>query len=417
MIKLYRETQEFGEYGCFDTESGRFTILLEQEYLYLKRKISSKDIFEGNCQTHTFFPRRIYFQITRRCNLLCPYCFIKADCNQHDVPSDIVLQMASYFGKMGLMEVRLTGGEPTIVKDFPTIVDAFQRENIYVSVSTNGLWSKPILNYFCSCPNLWLIVSIDGEENIHNKYRSDSYHRILSNLKYLRSCNSTIRIRINTVLTTENVTGIESIFQLAHKINAESITFIPLRPQVRENTMHDLFLRAEQFQQALREMIRLKEKYEVDFTTTIETIYKEYIFPDAVFKKGSSCAAGREGANLDFDFYRKEFIVYGCSYSPASDLTENPHIRAPFLAGAFPFDQPEKFGKIWEDDACWEIYRDLGNKSEECRTCQYYRNRCTGSCPIQNIDFSALNLQKNILEQIKNQMKKNGEWYCYKNFL
>lgn len=164
-------------------------------------------------------------------------------------------------------------------------------------------------------------------------------------------------------------------------------------------------------------MIELKQKYGINFTTTIETIYKHEIMPDKIFVKKSSCAAGREGTNLDYDYEKKEFFLYGCSYSPACDLNEDERVRKPFLAGSFPFDQLKKLATIWQDDSRWIFFRNLDYKSSECNECNYYRVSCTGSCPIQNLDLSILDIKEDIAQQLFKQLQKNGEWYCYKSFM
>lgn len=417
MIRLFRENVEFGEYSMFDTENGILKEITANQYDELAQKTFYTDIFQGNSVTHTVFPRRIYFQITRRCNLLCPYCFIKADNKQKDLPLDAIMNIIPYLGKMGLMEIRLTGGEPTLHKDFKTIVKAFRDNKIYVSVATNGMWSREILDFFCESPDLWLIISIDGNEETHNKYRYNTYQKIVRNLKILREKNPNIRIRFNTVLTKETIETLEESFALANKLAVESITFIPLRPQVRDAQIREKMISSEDFMHAFEHMVLLKNKYKVKFTTSIETIYKKEVIKDKVFKKRSSCAAGREGMNLDYDYNNKRFIVYGCSYSPASDLEADQKIRAPFLAGTFSFGKAEELFDIWSDDKCWEIYRKMEYKSLECRTCSYYKIACAGSCPIQNIDYSKLDVKKDVIKQLQWQMQRNGEWYCYKNFI
>lgn len=417
MKRLFKEKKEFGEYNVYDTDNGILTSISMEEFNRLKTMIAPTDVFIGDSETHTVFPRRIYFQITRRCNLLCPYCFIKANQFEKDLPEDVIMSIIPYLAKNGLMEVRLTGGEPTLLKYFQKVVDNFRNNNVYVSVATNGLWSKEVLEYFCSKPDLWLIISIDGDRETHNKSRENSYDKIKNNLIKLRAKNKNIRVRLNTVLTKDNLNTLESVFSLANQIKAESITFIPLRPQVRDSSIHKLMLNAAEFKSAIEKMIFLKNKYNVNFTTTIETIYKQQIMPDKIFIKKSSCAAGREGTNLDYDYNKNEFIMYGCSYSPACDFEMDEKIRMPFVAGSFPFNKIKHFGDIWQNDECWKLYRNLNYKSSECNDCQYYRTCCTGSCPIQNIDFSMLDLKRDATQQLFEQMQKNSEWYCYKNYM
>lgn len=416
MTNIYKEHTEFGQYSKYNTDTGCLKQIDEAEFLALKSQPSGGRVFESSLsQTHTGFPRRIYLQITRKCNLQCGYCFIKAGSSEAHLDSEVIYRMAESFGKKGLMEVRLTGGEPTLHPNFFKIYNAFRANNIYVSVATNGLWTKETENFFCNQENLWLIVSIDGSEEIHNKNRTNSYTQIISNLKRVRKKNPGIRLRLNTVLTKENKSCLEHLAWLTKKLNAESITMIPLRPQVREPEALSSMLTPEEFRHVIVEMIAYKKKYGIQFTTTLETEYKQEILPDKIFTKKSSCAAGREGTNVDFDFNRKKLLVYGCSYCPAPDLSIEDEIRKPFIAGELDYDEIEKFSHIWDDDSKWELFRNLHLKSGACKGCNELGTRCTGSCPIQNLDFNSLNMDKDVGLQLKKQLNNTYEWYCYKN--
>lgn len=432
MIKLYHENPEFNEFTQFDTQTGKSSPISEAcFYEALSKCPQTKDIssqsFEGKdtiifdgetSSAHTRFPRRIYFQITRKCNLNCPACFIKADSHGKDVPTEFIMDIATFLGQHGLMEVRLTGGEPTCHPDIIDIIHKFQEENVYVSLGTNGVFSKRMLEALSEEKHLWLICSIDGNKDTHNKYRPNTYDAIISNLRYLKEKNPDIRIRINTVLTKENKDQMYDMGCLCKSLDVESITVIPLRPQVRDPEIRKQMVTASEFKQVLDDLVEVKRKLNINFTTTIETDYKNYIYRDSVFIKRSSCAAGREGTNLDYDADKNRFLLYGCSYSPASDLSEDPALRAPFLAGTFTPDNISAILDIWRDDNAWTIYRDLSLKPVECQNCEYYHNHlCTGSCPIQNIDYSAIDVNEDILEQLKQILIETGEWYCYKKII
>ncbi len=435
MLKIYKEHPEFDEYVKFDTESGKRLVISQEDFeSYLPddfseqvmkdayiQKVQGKDviIFAGSTpKTHTRFPRRIYFQITRNCNLECPTCFIKAKKGGSHVPTKAIMEIAEFMGQSGLIEVRLTGGEPTTHPDFLDIVHKFQQEGVYVSVATNGVISNEIMDALCEEKNLWLICSIDGNRETHNKYRSGTFDTIIRNLKYLKSKNPSIRLRLTTVLTKENKDQMMELGKITKDVDAESITVIPLRPQVRDPKMKKDMVTAEEFKNVIEQLVIAKKKLGIRVTTTMETDFKDQIYSDPVFNKKSSCAAGREGTNLDYDAENKEFVVYGCSYCPATDLEAAPAIRKPFLAGTFPINNIPHFLDIWKQESAWTIFRDLSLKSDDCIACKYFTNhQCVGSCPIQNIDYAKINANADVLNQLKGQILNTSEWYCYKKIL
>lgn len=433
MLKLFKENPEFDEFTEFDTETGRLVAITEEEFRkFLPDNFQADDkkpiqrikgkgatIFLGETpETHTRFPRRIYFQITRNCNLHCGYCFIKSEKGGAHAPTSAIMDIAAFMGQNGLMEVRLTGGEPTTHPDFFDILHKFQEEHIYVSVATNGVMNRRTLDALCEEQNLWLICSVDGKKETHDRYRPGTFDEIMGNLRYLKERNPSTRIRLTTVLTKENKGQMYELGEICKSVDAESITVIPLRPQVRDPRMKEEMVSAEEFRQVIEDLVGAKERLGIRFTTTIETDYEREIYDDPVFRKRSSCAAGREGTNLDYDVVKNKFIVYGCSYSPATDLEAVPEIREPFLAGEFSHGNVPMFLDIWRDEAAWTLFRDLSLKSDDCKECEYLTNhQCVGSCPIQNIDYSSLRVDRNILEQLRDQILHTSEWYCYKKIV
>lgn len=414
MLKIYHEHPEFDEFTQFDTATGQLKTLSQNEF-HLKSQDTNIKVFDGECpETHVRFPRRVYFQITRNCNLFCDYCFIKSKTGEPHVPTKAIFSLAKMLGKSGLMEVRLTGGEPTSHPDFLDIMHKFKEEGIYVSVATNGIWHQKTVEALCNEPYLWVITSIDGNRDTHNRYRPGTFDQIIKNLQTLKKRNPTARIRLTTVLTQENKNQMLALGEIGASVEAESITVIPLRPQVREASMKELMVKGAEFKVVIEDLIKAKKRYGIPFTTTMETDYKENIFKDPIVRKRSSCAAGREATNLDYDALCEEFVVYACSYSPASDLLAHPNIRKPFLAGSFSSQSVDRFGDIWRNEKVWRIYRDLSIRSQHCKNCSYLKkHQCTGSCPIQNIDYSAINVEQDVLDQLRSQITKTGEWYCY----
>ncbi len=413
MWRYYEEHPEFGAFSRFNTDTGELQMLGKDEY---QRLSSHGQVFTGDKSVaRTHFPRRIYLQISRQCNLACDYCYIKADSRAQHLDTNTAFLLAEYLGSQGLMEVRLTGGEPTLHPSFVSIVEGFRKNHVYVSIATNGMWSPAIKEFLQEQHDAWLIVSIDGREETHNRYRRNSYATIIKNLAELRQKNPAIRLRINTVLGRYNRNDLAHLALLVKELEAESITLIPLRPQVRDARTKDQMLTALEFKDAIREMIDLRKVLGIHFTTTIATEFKGEMMPDKVFTKRSSCAAGREGTNLDFNAKRQKLVAYACSYCPASDPYADPRIRKPFTAGEFGYDDISEFGNLWSNDSKWVLFRDLSLKSFKCRSCIELGTRCTGSCPIQNWDVASLALDGRVKQQIMDQMQRNVDWYCYKD--
>ena len=108
----------------------------------------------GPCTSHQHHPRLVELELTQRCNLRCPVCFMAADDNQTHVETDLSMaaierQLTAIMEQCGPQtSIQLTGGEPTVRKDLPDII-ALCREIGFtaIEVNTNGVVISRDRNY------------------------------------------------------------------------------------------------------------------------------------------------------------------------------------------------------------------------------------------------------------------------------
>lgn len=86
--------------------------------------------------------------VTDRCNFRCPYCMPKEifGPGYEFLPRTAILsfeeivRLATIFGQMGLRKLRLTGGEPTVRAELPTLVRMLRQAlpDVDLALTTNG---------------------------------------------------------------------------------------------------------------------------------------------------------------------------------------------------------------------------------------------------------------------------------------
>ena len=86
--------------------------------------------------------------VTDRCNFRCPYCMPKEifGPGYEFLPRSAILsfeeivRLAAVFGRMGLRKLRLTGGEPTVRAELPTLVSMLREAlpHVDLALTTNG---------------------------------------------------------------------------------------------------------------------------------------------------------------------------------------------------------------------------------------------------------------------------------------
>lgn len=323
-------------------------------------------------------PRRIYWEFTRKCNLNCKACFNRFFSDREELSFDAILKIAKQLYEAGVYEIRCTGGEPTARPDFFEIVDELAKMGFYLSMGTNGIYSKNTLKKVMNAPIDWIILSIDGsDESTNAEIRgSGTFQRALKTLGYLskKGC----RLRINTLIRKGHYKyeHLKGLAELCDRFNVESLNCIPLRPVTNDPSTLDLQLSHVEFREFIKGLNRLRQKHKTDFVTTLDLRHTN--LHDRIYFKDRSCAAGREGAVIS-----PYGEIYGCSYSLASIPNAPKDKRGKYVAGNL---LEEDFLKIWNQSERWAIFRDLDKyKNEKCKKCDYYiTRRCIGNCPIMD---------------------------------
>lgn len=217
-------------------------------------------------------PKRIYFEITRRCNRACQTCFNNS---HHALPGELthdeILDVNRQAYELGVFEIRYTGGECTTVPGFADVVADARRRGIYVSIGTNGVYSDEQLEWIPYCGIDWFIISLDGDRETHEKVRgSDTFDRVLRTLAALAGLPS-VRVRVNMTVARHNVAAIEAVARVASEHRVGSLNLIPLRPYGRAaKTMTPLLFDGAGYYDYLREVRRLRGLFpDVEFITAM----------------------------------------------------------------------------------------------------------------------------------------------------
>jgi len=327
----------------------------------------------------TAAPKRIYFEMTRQCNLACRSCFNASRLAlDNELGRDGALKVNRQAWELGVFEMRYTGGECTTLPWFAEVIADASARGFYISMGSNGAWSDETLEWLPNSGIHWVIISLDGDRETNDRVRGrGSYDKVLRSLRML--AGHSLRTRLNMVVARHNLSALEAVARVAAENGVDSLNLIPLRPYGRSlrEMVHEMFDQ-EDFYTFIREVNRLRQLYpSVQFSTTIDLLDPDArTSHDLIVEKKTTCAAGVEACVVG-----PLGDVYGCSYSPASfpDSPDQEGWRV-FVAGNL---RQEKLGDIWRDSRRWAVFRDLERyKNEKCQRCGHYQVRCSGSCPI-----------------------------------
>ena len=150
----------------------------------------------------------IRLSITDVCNFKCGYCLpngyqIDKSDNRKFLHLDEIRRLAKALSELGVSKIRLTGGEPTVRKDFFDIVKTI-KENSGIKktvITTNGYHLDKIANKIKASDLDGINISIDtlNRETFKRVTRHDRLEEILRGIKILQDLNFE-NIKINAVL-------------------------------------------------------------------------------------------------------------------------------------------------------------------------------------------------------------------------
>jgi GTP 3',8-cyclase len=177
--------------------------------------------------------------VTDRCNFRCQYC-MPADGlpwleRQEVLSFEEITRLVGLLSEMGVHDVRLTGGEPLVRREFPHLVAMLSQIEAVrdLSVTTNGFLLERDAEALVRAGVTRFNVSIDSlqRDRFFEMTRRDALPRVLRGLEALAAFPEAHPIKINAV-AMRGFTEQEAIpfaeFARSHPYEVRFIEFMPL---------------------------------------------------------------------------------------------------------------------------------------------------------------------------------------------
>src|ERR1700761_3204341 len=107
---------------------------------------------------------------TFRCNSRCQMCYIWQNPTEpkEEVSLDTLAKLPGGFDNLNI-----SGGEPTLRKDLPDLVDLLYPKARILEISSNGLHPERLLPIIKKYPNVKVRFSLEGDEVTNNFIRGE----------------------------------------------------------------------------------------------------------------------------------------------------------------------------------------------------------------------------------------------------
>jgi cyclic pyranopterin phosphate synthase len=175
--------------------------------------------------------------VTDRCNFRCQYCMPAeglAWMERDDVLHfEEIERLVALLAAMGVGDVRLTGGEPLVRRDFPTLVGMLAPLVEDLSITTNGYLLERDAEALVRAGATRFNVSIDSlqRDRFFEMTRRDALPRVLRGLEVLAGFPEAHPIKVNAVAMrgfTEDEVLPFARFAREHPYEVRFIEFMPL---------------------------------------------------------------------------------------------------------------------------------------------------------------------------------------------
>jgi SynChlorMet cassette radical SAM/SPASM protein ScmF len=189
-----------------------------------------------------------YVYLSDDCNLKCQHCWITPGfVNEGQSPEqvigvDLLQKGVKEARSLGLINVKLTGGEPMVHPQFLEIVDMLTSEGLSLGMETNGtLLTADIAHHLKEKTNMSFIsVSIDGADaETHDQFRGvpGAFENALRGLGFLVDAGYT-NTQVIMSVHRNNIGKIEDVVKLAVNQGAGSVKLTPVTNIGRGEVIH-----------------------------------------------------------------------------------------------------------------------------------------------------------------------------------
>ena len=347
--------------------------------------------------------RAVVIKMTNACNLNCAYCYVSCTRKMNDIVENnciyrnaqkIVTYLVNNFSytKERPLGLYFHGGEPllefeNIKRIIKWLYDSDIRERVKLMIQTNGvLLSDDVIEYIKKM-DICLGISLDGVGAFNNA--RCGYNGLCTDETVLDSIIRTkkkgVDVGVATVLTRENVSGLNNLFETLLHVGVNSATINFLVKNGRAKGKPDLALPNEEIIKAMvglhKWIKRTKANGESFFERTTYSL-EHLLFKGRPFFMCSSfpCGFGKETLGVDI-----QGNIYLCDQFISHKEMSIGNINE--MSCDMIFDEFRYKAKVCGVSEILE--------KEKCVSCKFVKT-CPRGCPaIEYFNYS--NHQENIM--------------------
>lgn len=310
-------------------------------------------------QDNRFRPALISWNLTRKCNLRCPHCYMEGGRPaENELTTAECLALLDEMQALGTEMLILTGGEPLLRKDIYDIAQHASSLGLWVVMGTNGvLVTDEVAQRMVECGVKGVGISIDSlDPEKHNSFRGgpDAWKYSVRALDICRAHG--LQVLVQSTVMEMNYDEVPRLLAFAREKGAWAFNLYFLVQTGRGQQMNDLS--AERTETMLASLVDVQDQVRPMLVRSKCAPH----FKRIAYEKGQGglesggCMAGTQY----------------CRITPGGDVTPCPYMTA--VAGNV---RQQSFSEIWRSSPVLQQLRDVQQLKGRCGACEF-KELCGG---------------------------------------
>lgn len=310
-------------------------------------------------------PYGLLAELTHRCPLQCPYCSNPVELDRRDVELDTAtwLRVFSEAARLGVLQVHLSGGEPTVRRDLEEMIRHCVTVGLYTNLITAGIGVSPERLQALSDAGVDHVQlsfqGADAEVTDHVSNLRGAFARKLAVAHEVRRLG--LPLTVNAVVHRANIHQIPAFIELAQQLGAGRI-------EIAHAQYYGWALRNRAALMPTREQVfRALDDVETARARLKGTLAIDAVIPDYYAKYPKPCMNGWGQRSLNVTPSGRVLPCHAAETIPGLSFW---NVREHDLA------------EIWQASPAFEAFRGTDWMQEPCRSCER-REVDWGGCRCQ----------------------------------